>query len=133
MRLKRRFEGLRVIAFLFNTAAVGVLLVTAASAVGLGFGIGSPMARELGAEAAYGAAGGALLIFAVGSACSVLLLALGETLQLGVSVEENTRATVALLERQEAQIPESESRAERPERLPADRRQSGQADPTSTT
>lgn len=106
MKIKRRFMALRGIAFLFMLGAVLALIGGIGMAIMIATGGTALMSEEMGAAAALGPVGGALIVAVYGFFMFLGLLAYAELLQLMVAVEENTRATAAWLAQQQ-QEPEA--------------------------
>ena len=112
--MQRRYTALRVLAVFYKVvgAALGVLTILAVIALCatsvLGGAALSSATRQLGADAGYaglfgGVLGGLILsVFTVlyGGGLAVTLYALGEGVYLLIALEENTRATVTLLQHQ---------------------------------
>lgn len=107
--VETRFHVLRIIATLFKVLAWIMLIVGALISIGLligGLAGGASMTRYMGSPPLGGLVGGVLggLVAAVISFLFTLLYfafmyGLGEAIYLGLAIEENTRATSALIRR----------------------------------
>ncbi|MDT8899018.1 MAG: hypothetical protein ACPLUL_11680 [Thermanaerothrix sp.] len=105
--MEKRFGALRVIGIIFKVLGVIVFLIALIAAVAalvggaarmLGPGDWRFMMRGLGVL-------GSLWILLWGAISAVFLYGIGEVLDLLIAVEENTRATRLLLERERGNTP----------------------------
>ena len=107
--MEKRYKALRIIATIYKVLGIIVLVITLLALLGIcgtslmgdtllhewGRGAGMPMMR--------GAVGGLIAIVVAilyGGGLAVTLYGVGEGIYLLIALEENTRATVQLLQRQ---------------------------------
>ena len=113
--MERRYRVLRTIGSIYKVLGIVVGALTLLSLLGicatslLGFG---GAALDSGMRGILGGAGGPVgaIVFAIfavlyGGGVAVTMYAFGEGIDLFIALEENTRATAALLERQTAKSP----------------------------
>jgi hypothetical protein len=111
--MEKRYAALRLIATVYKVLGVIALIITLLAVVGFCLtGLaGGGLLRELGrgpnamplAGAGMGAVGGLIaggLALLYGGGLAVTLYGLGEAIYLLIALEENTRATVQLLQKQ---------------------------------
>ena len=120
---EKRYNVLRVIGTIYKVLGGIVAVVTVLGAIGVciaslaGGAAASRFAREMGAGglSVIGGLIGGLLTLLYGGGLAVTLYAFGEGVSLVLALEENTRATAMLLERQFGQS--SKRASEPPARL----------------
>jgi hypothetical protein len=110
--MEKRYSALRTIATIYKVAGIIVLVLTVISILGICATsvLGGSMFNRLSQDYGYNPGGtvGGVIAGLVGSLVSILtggglaltLYATGEGIYLLLAMEENTRATVALLQRQ---------------------------------